>query len=94
MQVEAHHRRSSVVKILRVCLGSRYSKVLVIGAILAVVGLLAWGLAPKLIVSALPLLAIAACLLPCLLPLYWLRCSPPSPTNPNSPGVEDRQPTP
>jgi hypothetical protein len=64
------NRRSRVVKILRDCWGSRYLKVLAIGAIVVALGLLAWGVAPKLIISALPLLGIAACLLPYLLPLY------------------------
>jgi hypothetical protein len=78
-----------VVKILRDCSGSRYLKVLVIATIILVLGMLAWGVAPKLVISALPLLGVAACLLPCLLPLYWLRRSSPSPSTPTTPRNDD-----
>jgi hypothetical protein len=73
-----------MIKILRDCLGSRYVKLLAIVAILVALGLLAWGVAPKLIISALPLLGIAACLIPCLLALYWLRRSSPATTTPTT----------
>jgi hypothetical protein len=78
-----------MIKILRDCFGSRYLKWLAVGAILVALGLLAWGVAPKLIISALPLLGIAACLLPCLLPFYWLRRSSPSPATPTPPQGDD-----
>ena len=44
-----------MVKFLTDCLGSRYLKLLAVGAIVVVLGLLAWGVAPQLILSALPL---------------------------------------
>jgi len=75
-----------MVKFLNDCLGSRYFKWLAAGAlVLLAVGLLTWGLAPKLFLGALPLLAIAACLVPCLLPLLWLRRSSPPPAGPAEP---------
>jgi hypothetical protein len=79
-----------VVKILRDCFGSRYLKWLAVGAIVLVLGLLAWGVAPKLILSALPLLGIAVCVVPCLLALFWLRRSAPSSAAPISTQVDDR----
>ena len=83
-----------MVKILRECFGSRYLKWLGVGAIVVVLGLLAWGVAPKLIFSALPLLGIAVCLVPCLLALIWLRRSAPPPATPPAPLGEDRPPSP
>lgn len=60
-------------KFIKVCLSSRVTLVaLVVGGLIAV-GLLAWGIAPQLVLTALPVLGVIACLLPCLLPLYWLR---------------------
>ena len=79
-------------KILRDCLGSRYVKWLALGALLVVVGLLAWGVAPKLVLSALPLLGIAACLAPCLLPLLWLRRSAPAASSPAAPETAEPHP--
>ena len=79
-----------MVKILKDCLGSRYLKWLAVGTIVVVLGLLAWGVAPKLILSALPLLGIAVCVVPCLLALYWLRRSAPSSPAPISPHGDDR----
>ncbi len=78
-----------MTKVLQECLGSRYLKLLGVGVILVILGLIAWGTAPRLIISALPLLGIAACLLPCLLPLYWLRRSSPSTTTPTPPRGDD-----
>jgi hypothetical protein len=78
-------RRNRVLKILTDCLGSRYLKWLAAGALLVVLGLLAWGVAPKLVLSALPLLGIAVCLVPCLLPLFWLRRSAPPAAGPAAP---------
>jgi hypothetical protein len=75
-----------VVKFLNECLGSRYTKWFAIGALaLLALGVLAWGLAPKLLLSALPLLGLTACLVPCLLPLVWLRRSPPPASGPAAP---------
>ena len=79
-----------MIKILRDCLGSRYVKWVAVGAIVVVAGLLAWGVAPKLILSALPLLSIAVCVVPCLLALVWLRRSGTSSPAPISPQVDDR----
>jgi len=83
-----------VVKFLTDCLGSRYLKLLAVGAIVVVLGLLAWGVAPQLILSALPLLGIAACLVPCLVVLFWLRRSASSPATTAAPLGEDRPPSP
>ena len=62
-----------MTKLLRDCFGSRYLILLAAGALLVGLGLLAWGVAPKLVLGALPLLGLAACLAPCLLPIWWLR---------------------
>ena len=62
-------------KMLKVCLSRKFLILAVIGLGLLAVGLAIWGVAPQLILSALPVLGIIACLLPCLLPLYWLRQS-------------------
>ena len=83
-----------MVKILQDCFGSRYVKWLAGGAMVLVLGLLAWGVAPKLILSALPLLGVAVCLVPCLLALFWLRRSAPSPATSSAPLGEDRPPSP
>ena len=83
-----------MVKILRDCFGSRYVKWLVAGTIVLVLGLFDWGVAHKLILSALPLLGIAVCVVPCLLALFWLRRSAPSPATPPAPLGEDRPPSP
>ncbi len=80
--------RNPVVKILRDCFGSRTRLLLALGALAVVLGLLAWGAAPKLVLSALPLLGLAACLVPCLLPLYWLRRT--ASTAPNALAADDR----
>ena len=79
-----------MVKILQDCLGSRYFKWLAVGAVLVVLALLAWGVAPKLILSAVPLLGIAACVVPCLLALLWLGRSTASPATPAPPMPEDQ----
>ena len=65
----------TVSKMLKDCFSSRYTLIALVGLCLLAAGLLAWGLAPTLLVGALPVLGIIACLLPCLLPLYWLRQS-------------------
>ena len=62
-------------QLLKDCLSSRYTLAALIGLGLLGAGLLAWGVAPKLILSTVPLLGVAACILPCLLALYWLRRS-------------------
>jgi len=77
-----------MAKILRDCFGSSYVKLLAVTAIVVSLGLLAWGVAPKFIVSALPLLGMAACLLTCLLPLYWFRRSSSSSTTTTPPRGE------
>jgi hypothetical protein len=59
--------------LLKACLSPRYIIVALAGFCVVAAGLLAWGLAPGLVVGALPILGIIACLAPCLLPLYWLR---------------------
>lgn len=83
-----------MVKILQDCLGSRYLKWLAVGAVLVVLALLAWGVAPKLILSAVPLLGIAACVVPCLLALFWLGRSTASSATPAAPLREDQPPVP
>lgn len=61
--------------VLRVCLSPKFLILAVIGLGLLAAGLAVWGLTPQLILSVLPVLGIIACLVPCLLPLYWLRQS-------------------
>ena len=65
----------TVSNLLKDCFSSRYTIIALVGLCLLGMGLLAWGLVPALVVGALPVLGIIACLLPCLLPLYWLRQS-------------------
>lgn len=60
-------------KLLKVCLSPKVVILAVIGLGLLAAGLAIWGVAPQLILSALPVLGIIACLLPCLIPLYLLR---------------------
>ena len=62
-------------KLIRNCFSSRYTIVALVALCLLAVGLMTWGLAPQLVIGTLPVLGIIACLLPCLLPLYWLRQS-------------------
>ena len=72
-------------KFLNDCLGSRTLKWLAAGALaFLALGLLTWGLAPKLLLSTLPLLGIVVCLVPCLLPLLWLRRSLPPAAPPSA----------
>ena len=61
------------MKILKLCFSLRVFWWTTVGLGLVAAALLIWGVAPSLVVAALPVLGIIACLLPCLLPLYWLR---------------------
>ena len=81
-----------MVKYLRDCFGSRYSKWLGLGALLVGLGLLAWGVAPKIVLSALPLLGLAVCLAPCLLPIWWLRRQARDTAVPAAPKSDDSDP--
>ena len=68
--------------LLKVCLSPKVVILAVVGLGLLAAGLAIRGVAPPLILSALPVLGIIACLLPCLLPLYLLR--QPKQTNSNA----------
>ena len=81
-----------MAKFLRDCFGSRYLILLAAGALLVALGLLVWGVAPKLVLSALPLLGIAVCVVPCLLPIWWLRRSARDTAVPAAPKTSDPDP--
>ncbi len=78
-----------MTRFLRDCFGSRYLILLAAGALLVGLGLLAWGVAPKLVLGALPLLGLAACLAPCLLPIWWLRRQARDTAVPAAPEISD-----